>query len=262
MIPTSLLMDPNHTARPVDARAQRVRDLFASGRRRTRHRHDDLWIRRALRYLWRQDQCYNDASRKRLATAYPDIHEAYRINQGPDLDRAEIEARLLARQSISEVAAVTGLTLAGVTAYEALFFSVIDRLDAGSFILTSAMGGNIWDESIGPEDAGPWLRFFGYLKGPIFLQPIIRYYRRGWSLPDGLEKATHDDVEMLQVKALILARSLPFPECFRAARLWDLSIELKGHLERRGADPADATTPAPGTPSQLWEAWKTAVLVA
>ena len=230
-LPSTLLLSPDFTARPVDARWQRVVDLAGQGRR-ARHRFDDQWVKQGLRYLRRLNRCHEDEARNRLAEALPAIDVAYRLRHGDPFSRAVVEARLLAGQSISEVASACEMTSEAVGAYEALFFSVLDRREARSFIMIEAMGGNLWDGSLTPEDGGVWMRFFAYLKGPLFLEPLIQYYR-GWTLPERLEDVTAEQlsetVDMLQVRALILSRALPFPALLPGLKgpgRWPTSVRL------------------------------------
>ena len=59
----------------------------------------------------------------------PDEHAAWRLYSDNTEARWELEARILARQSIEDIAKVMDLSAAVVETYEQLFFNVLDRLD-------------------------------------------------------------------------------------------------------------------------------------
>ncbi len=230
-LPSTLLLSPAFPNRPVDARWLRVLDLAARGRSRARHRYDDDWVRAGLRYLARLNRCNDEDARRCLNEAFPDVDAACRLHQGDRVTRGVVEARLLAGQSPAEVAAVEGLTPGAVEAYEALFFQVVGRREAKSFILIEAIGGRLWDGKLTEENADVLLKLFGYLKGPLFLEAFVRYFRLGLRFPEDPASATLQELDelatMLQVRAVVQARVLPFPHCVRVLRLWQLSCELR-----------------------------------
>ncbi len=133
-----MLLHPGNTARPVDARWQRVVELHQLGLRATCD-FDDCWVRDGLQFFARWEADRDLRQRERFAEGMPDFAAAHRLHGRSDaLERGRVEALLLAGQSVEAVAAACGLATAGVAAYEALHFQVVGRLGAWSFILSSA----------------------------------------------------------------------------------------------------------------------------
>jgi hypothetical protein len=240
-IPSCLLLAPSNTARPVDARWKRIVDLADRGEPAA-HRYDDQWVRHGLVYLNRLRSCLGEQDRARLAQEFSAIDTAYKLYGSTNkLDRAILEARLLARQTIDEVAAFCGIPVEAVVIYEGLFFQVLGRLDSRAFILIAAVcpDGKLWDGTLTEDDTDVLLKVYGYLKGPIFLEELIRYFRRGCSVPHQLEKASRAELEnvaaMLRVRAVIHSRVAPFPRCLRAHLVMNLTRELGDYLSSREA---------------------------
>jgi hypothetical protein len=229
---------------------------------------------RGFRYALALLACESAADEEGLARALPDLEAAFRLHAGPDkLARGILEARLLAGQTIEETAAACGLAPEAVRAYEALFFHVLGKLHSRMYILIQAVGGDLWGGGLTEDDVDVLLKLYGFLKGPIFLEWLIRYFRGGWSAPERLEDASIEQLQelilMLELRALIQARVLPFPECLRAERLWAQTRELQRHIDARSgnlqaapghasseAAPADELLSPPGSdPEAWWLAW-------
>ena len=283
---------PGNTAPPVDRRWQiATRTLEDAGCARVLPR--DAWTERARDYLSALHACHTDAERDALAATMPDLDAAYRLHAGDKLTRATVEGLLLARQSVDQVAAECGLTLAAVTADAALFFDVLDKLDAVEYILLNALGGNIWDGSLTEADGDVFVRLLGYQGGPILLRWAVAYFRGGWSVPECLEEASPaqllDLVGVLMTRAIVLVHVLPYRQCVRAVRLARLVGELRAYLASRtgqaspdkAADelepyaslpllgaPIDASVePTPGVTAPIgtdgwWSAWRQALQAA
>jgi hypothetical protein len=133
-------MDPHFITRPVDARWRRIGHLVDEGQRPS-HEYDDAWIHRGWAYFDRLRACTGDPDREQLARDHPGIDAAYRLHStGDKLERATVEFRLMAGQSIADVAAATDLAAEVVEAYEALYFQAIGRLDAPRFIILEPKG--------------------------------------------------------------------------------------------------------------------------
>jgi hypothetical protein len=208
-LPAVLLLNPTYTARPVDARLRRVLKLAEQGEPAT-HRWDDVGVRLGLKYLNRLRASQGEADRERLAQDFPDLDAAYRLHVSADpLPRAILEARLLAGQIVPEVAAACGLTEAAVTAYEALFFDVLGKLEAKEYLMAAAVRFDFSGQL--PEgNAGMLLKWYGLVRGPVMLDAMIRYFNSDWSVPERLDGVTKGQLEelhlMMTVRADILGR--------------------------------------------------------
>ena len=127
--PVELTMD--NPFRPVDWRWQRALWRVETRSRRG-ERHDDEWTRRAIR-------CLTELRRESLGRSSnrpePELLQARQLAQQRDWDRAELEARILADQAISEISTTMRIPVGVVAAFEALFFGVRSRLEATSWIV-------------------------------------------------------------------------------------------------------------------------------
>jgi hypothetical protein len=125
-------------------------------------------VRRGLAYLTRLRACRNDLERQRLRDEAPDLDGAYQLHHGEKLDRGAFEGRILAGQSPDDVAAACALGRDVVDAYLALFFDVLGKLHAQSYVLIHAVGGDLWGGGLREDDVDVLLRLYGFQKGPIF----------------------------------------------------------------------------------------------
>ena len=282
-------MHPYHSARPVAARWHRINDLIDCGRRPC-HELDDAWIRRGWAYVLRLRACRLQHDRDNLSREFPDMDAAYRLNTSDDkMEHAVVEARLLARQTVSDVAGATNLQVGAVTAYEAIFFQVLGRLDAFLFILPNAVGVAFSGEGLHETDTDVLVKLYAYKMGPMFLERILPYVRNGLRIPEHLDRASRDELEelvtALKTRALFRAKVLPHPQCNRAILLTQLADELKTVIAdlfdangRRLADPGvpatisclatinDARVSAyagfPASTTDWWAAFRDVTLVA
>jgi hypothetical protein len=285
-----LALSPANPDQPVDAR-WRIASEFARGTDLPAEWTRDAWVARALAYVRALLSCRTEAARELVAGSMPDIAAAHRLHESVDkLTRGILEARLLAGQTFEEAAAACGLSRAAVEAYHELFFSVRDKLQAEVYILGEAIGEKLWF-GLTEEDVDVVLKHLAYLKGPIFLEAVLPYFRGEWSIPERLEGAGREQLERLacalQTKALFQVRVLPFPQCLRVLRLCRLVQELWEVIDvlcpagqadpRPGVATWEAALPpilascstAPGAeasptadPAAWWPAWRAAVLAA
>lgn len=220
-----------NSTRPVDARWRRITDLADCGMH-ARHTLDDDEIRRGLTFLNRLRACRDETDRVRLRQEMPDIDAAHRLHTSDDkMERALVEARLLARQTINEVAAACRLTRGAIIAYERIFFQIFGRLDASLFIMPNAVGIELSGDGLREDDHDILLKLYAYQRGPLFLELVLRYIRNGIRVPDRFDRASRADllelVMMLEIRAVILTRVLPFEKLRRAHRVMGLARELK-----------------------------------
>jgi hypothetical protein len=138
--PTMYLPDAHDPFQPPNLRWLRCHYLVRHERRASYDRDDhatfDGW-----RYLQDRRTCPDHSDYKRLAQRHPAVAAAHNFyRQAEQLKEAEVEARLLARQSDDGIAAQCGLSAAAVGAYHDLFFCVRDYLDAEIYIYSIAIG--------------------------------------------------------------------------------------------------------------------------
>jgi hypothetical protein len=105
-----------------------------------------------------------------LSPSYYDAWDLYRADDGSA--RWEIEARLLAREPMAEIARKVGVSEEAVSVYEALFFNVLDRLDCPGYIMHAVLG-PILQNRAKARDLGCLWKMFGYWHGPVMLDEVI-----------------------------------------------------------------------------------------
>ena len=122
--------------RPVDWRWQRA-VWRVETRSRRGERHDDAWTHRALGCV---KAIHRGACGYRPYRPDPELMQARQLAQQHDWHRAELESRILADQSISEISSTMRMPTGVVAAFEALFFGVRSRLEATSWIVHEVLG--------------------------------------------------------------------------------------------------------------------------
>src|SRR5262249_21743159 len=105
---------------------------------------DDRWVRQAITFLASQAACPDDDACHRLGERMPAVSQAYALRRlDPPLLRWAIEAYILSGESFDVIARKCALTTEAVEAYEALFFSVLDRLNADTWVMCVVIGSKI-----------------------------------------------------------------------------------------------------------------------
>ena len=192
----------------------------------------------------------------------PDLDAAYRLREAGDkVARGAVEGRLLAGQTAEEVAAACGFAPEAIRAYRALFFDVAGKLQADCFIYCQAVGRKHF-HGLTEDDPDVLLKWAGYRKGPLLVEALERYFRRGVRVPDGLQGAGREELEelalMLSMKALVLTRVLPLRECGRVLKL----LSLRKELDRYIASVAAAESAAAAAGGEGRAAWPGALAAA
>jgi hypothetical protein len=131
------------------------------------------WISKARSYIRLRAGCQTDSQQNWLIDRFPDLHWAAYTFEHPEISsRAQIEARLLARQNDVEIATATGCSPGMIQAFEKLFFNVRERLNNPDYIFATVLR----DIHHGIDDRRYpviW-KLFGYTMGPGILEALIR----------------------------------------------------------------------------------------
>jgi hypothetical protein len=207
-------------------RWQRAQELLAHGRNYSASR-DDAPTGRALAYLRARSRCRRDSQLERLADAYADIHAAHQLHQDGGSICVEVQARLLARQSSTDITRLTTVPGPVIEAYEGLFYNVTDKLHAKDWITAQAIGWWRFDPKTG-RDAATVLRGFAYHGGPAVLDAIAPYLLR--TATPVLDVANHSpDQERLEgsIRRAVAVAMMPWDQ----KTSWQL---MKVHLELCG----------------------------
>jgi len=139
------------------------------------HPQDDSWVRRAVTFAAARGRCCDEADQNRLADEMPELYQAHRLFHGassPPLLRWGAEARLLAREPLDAIARKCGLLPGTVEAYTKLFFDVLGRLDADTWVYCQVIGSKAF-HGMTEQDLGIWWKLVGYGLGPVALDILL-----------------------------------------------------------------------------------------
>jgi hypothetical protein len=242
---------PHSPVRRPEWRWIRATWLADSGRpnRRPSRRWDDEPVRRALSYLRRFGRSIDEG---RLLDSDPAIWAACRLRRPEHAQlRAELEARVLARDDPSRSASRIGLTPSALETYIQLFFDVAERLRAVDYVRAFCIGREAFDGS-GRASLGQIWKLLGYQGGPLVVDLAVEA-TAGLTRPDFAQPGVKTNPGLDEMRWLITLKRLPrdVRTILRLLRLERLRLDL----ERREfamapgglATTARATSPCPLT---------------
>lgn len=210
--PTEFLPNAHDPFEELDLRWRRCEYLLAH-RRLPSPPRDDACTHDAWQFLRALRRCRNDTAREQLAQRHPAINAAYLLyTQAGSWKRAELEARLLARESDDTIAKKCHLTPAVVAAYHNLFFAVRPHLDAEIYIVTTAIGPKAYDR-LTSSDNEVLLKLFGYRMGGLMVDKLLDYFAQPPQCPADLTPLDDESLAKLQgnlqLRAMILTLTIP-----------------------------------------------------
>jgi hypothetical protein len=108
----------------------------------------------------------------------PAVYDAHRYHYSPEFGkRQEIEARLLAREPLQEIACKLAADPKAIEYYALLFFDVRDALDHRGWASLMIRSRTRYDEEGGCSRAeaerGYVMRLFGYFGGPLVIDALV-----------------------------------------------------------------------------------------
>jgi hypothetical protein len=232
-------LHPKNPIPPMDRR-WRLAELVARGFTAWETDREDPWVQRGVTYL--KTASAAGTSTEQPAADLADVDAALQVHKSDKLTRGVLEARILARLPVDQVAAACGLSEEAVQAYEALFFDVRDHLAYPDYLIPVVVGPKL-HYGITAEDVDVVLKHVGYFGGPILVDWLVDFYTSGVIVPESLEAASPEEIRTLarrlRAKALHLVYVLPHPACCRALRLNGLARELEAYAGSLG-DAKDA----------------------
>lgn len=167
----------NPSRRPT-WRWDRANDLINTGRRMSRKRDDEA-TGIAVQFIRETNRCLTEARLKRVQQRFLHLARAqdtWRAGR----QRLEIETRIIARQSDTEIALETGLPGPTIQAYSDLFFHVRDRIDALGYMQFQVIG--IHPRRTPTETQ--LMQMAAYHHGPLVIDPWMAYMRDEGKKPD------------------------------------------------------------------------------
>jgi hypothetical protein len=207
---------------------------------------EDAAVTLALDYILALNKAGSDAERAHIEQRMPDVAAAFglHVEAGPACD--EIQARLLAGQSIDAIAGKVGIPARLVEIYERLFFHVSDALKASDWLFQQAVG--IYVGMRRAPTRGETWKYMALAAGPAAVDMLVADYH-------GRDEPRIHDRDLLAEKARFLVW-----ECTRGFSLPETAAVLAGYLALLGQPPSDADdTPARQELKQLVDQLKTFV---
>ena len=133
---------------------------------------DDRETGYALKFVRALSACKTEANRAALAKKAPNLYGAYQIYTSGGPAKWTIEARILAGQSLRDVAQAMGVSKETEYWYQKLFFHVVPRLTATDYVRIKIIGKSAF-QAISPDDTETLLKLFGYYGGQLVLDLAI-----------------------------------------------------------------------------------------
>jgi hypothetical protein len=133
---------------------------------------DDEATGRAVAFLRASQRCNTKRQFSGLRRRDPDLYAAHALQESQSRTRMEIEARLLAGQSVAEVANRTSLPMAVIEVFEKVFFNVCDSLSATGWVMAHAVGPKFYGV-VDAEDFAVVVKGLAYRHGPVLLDAIL-----------------------------------------------------------------------------------------
>ena len=212
------------------------------------YQDDDVWVKRAVEFISCLAACSDDLDRQRLADAMPAIYQARSLFYAdPPLLRWALEARILAREDFETIGRKCALLPEAVDVYEKLFFSVLDRLGADTWVMCNVIGSKV-HTGLTEHDLDVLWRLVGYTFGPVMLDAVIHTTSNlAWpeTAKEADEKFAKDAKSLLKRKMAIATHMLPVtPE--NAAFVLQVAT-TRGVLDNADSTgaPDDVTTQSP-----------------
>lgn len=211
----------------------RAQYLVDNGMNATRRR-DDEPTRRAVHYLRDMGYAHGRLPR-RLIAIYSDIHAARSIHEGDSRTALDVQARLLARQTAADISRMTGVATSAIEAYERLFFSVSDHLDAKDWVMSHAICyGPLGD--VEPRNA-VILKKYAFHAGPLLIDLLSPFLVGGKdllvSLPD---LSTLEGRLELSVRLLVAVELLP-EDAKNLRKLQQIALLVRECEQKRHVNP-------------------------
>ena len=157
----------DHPDRPVDWRWRLAIDIAETG---VMPPTVDAFTKGARFFYERMQQLDLETHADELYDLNPGIYVAWSIFSAGSPKRHEIEARILAQEDFDSVARKTAIPRDTLVYYEALFFNVLDRIDAPSYVIHNAVG-NIYDADV-IDEYSMW-KLYGYWCGPPVVDLMV-----------------------------------------------------------------------------------------
>lgn len=209
-----------HGRRRPSWRWDRANELIQEGMYLSRRR-DDEPTRIAVSFLRELGKCLTESRLKRVTERYRYLARAHEIWQTAGAVRLQIECRVLARQTNTEIGLAMNLPPETVQAYEDLFFNVRDKINASSYITFEVVG----VDPTRPPTPVQLMKLCCYHHGPFMVEPWLDYL----SNPDAERDVTTEAGRTAaSIELLITVHHLPSdpPTIFSILKRYPFILEM------------------------------------
>jgi len=207
--------------RPPDWRWERARWYQTNQKRAVKK--EDPYVLLLVRYQAAKKKATTDEALLNLETKFPGLYNAQLIFESPTLKavRWGLEARILSRQPMEEIATRTGLSADTVLWYECAFFNVLDKLNSPDYVASVVIGETL-HRGVTPRDYNLLWKLYGYAGGVAVLDAVISQ-----RVPPGVARnwLNDDSVGVLTLKMNVAARTVPV--AFNHAVVFDTYLRLQ-----------------------------------
>ena len=198
-------------------------------------RQSDALINRAITFLRLQRQARTSEARARLQEKFPTIGTVQRIRFDPsDGRRDAFEVRLLAGYPPKQIAKLSALDPAVVWTYLALFYDVLDRIDADEFIRTQVIGFPCHDAGQRENERAAML-WLSWLGGPLVADTLL-LPGRDVGFPESSEDVGDHLLETTQSLVTRTLALAPLLDHEQARQITRLRVQAR---QQRAADTGD-----------------------
>jgi len=235
---------PHDPFMPPAWRWERARWLREKGKY-ARRQKDDQWVVQAKTFQTAKDKCVTELDHYELSLKYPGIYYAERIwNEDRKQTRWAIEARLLASQSMEEIAELERTSTEVIFWYEKLFFNVIPYINSFDYIVNVVMGESV-HHGLKERDYDLLWKMYGYAGGKHVLDAIIRGFNnpQHCASPDQVRSWLRDDYRFtIERRAAITARTVVVNNftCDLFMSNWTKLLEIERMAQDGGGVDAEA----------------------
>ncbi len=241
----SLQHSSSNPFRPPDWRWHRARSIVdASAGNMPANRHRDgtagfQWISKAITYMREYQAALNsETAQELLSERRPDMFWAHHIWLNSNPLKWVIEAQILARSDDHYIGFKCNTPPQVITAYEALFFNVRDKLSHRSYILNCVIGPAI-HQGLSEREYNLLWKLYGYFLGPYVIDALEgKFVSPTWcNSPTAVGAAVMDDaVSTLKFKAAIAAKTVPVNQYTQIAILdaFTKFVEIERNTDSAG----------------------------
>ena len=213
---------PDNPYRPVDWRWQLAAYVGEINNWTVPKSHRDHALCRATFFRQHITTRVSPAAKLYMLETDPACYEAWHI-YSYDHDKSarwEVEARLLAKESLSDIAQKVAVSEEAIKIYESWFFNVLDRLESPGYITHQVFGRSI-HQGLSSRNFDCLWKMYAYWLGPIALDAIIYQFNR--PMPpgntSGVNAALDNDAALtMRLKATVALRTIPVN--------WETQIEI------------------------------------